>query len=70
MFIMFHERGYSVRPINPSLPWALEWWAKPTLRNLRAERLGQGNGRVYTVYFTADDGLGGTLDRVQSLLWA
>ncbi|MBI2877021.1 MAG: hypothetical protein HYY20_09085 [Candidatus Tectomicrobia bacterium] len=34
---------------------------------LRAERSGQGNGRVYAVHFTADDGLGGTLDRVQSL---
>jgi hypothetical protein len=27
---------------------------------LRAERDGSGNGRVYTIFFTADDGKGGT----------
>jgi len=27
---------------------------------LRAERAGKGNGRVYRIYFTATDGLGGT----------
>jgi hypothetical protein len=27
---------------------------------LRAERAGTGNGRVYQVHFTADDGRGGT----------
>ena len=27
---------------------------------VRAERVGSGNGRVYHIYFTADDGHGGT----------
>jgi len=29
---------------------------------LRAERAGNGNGRVYTIWYTADDGRGGTCD--------
>src|SRR6185295_20033880 len=29
---------------------------------LRSERDGSGNGRVYTVWYTADDGNGGTCD--------
>jgi hypothetical protein len=27
---------------------------------VRAERKGNGNGRVYTIYFTASDGRGGS----------
>jgi hypothetical protein len=31
---------------------------------VRAERSGKGNGRVYYIGFTANDGLGGTCDAV------
>lgn len=34
--------------------------ATPSPLALRAERSGQGNGRVYTVSFVADDGRGGS----------